>query len=154
MATVNLTAGNAVENSRDSNTFAVTVTVNVLAAQNAKGSTLATGDVLQLLTVPTGYAVDFVGINVTTAVTGASVFTVSLGDGSTTALWTSAHAATATGAGDASTAGAVSFNFVAAGGTINATLGTVTGTPTGGVFTVTATLTRVVPATNSGTPTF
>lgn len=155
MATVNLTSSlNAVDDSRAAYSVLLTVPVNVLAAQTAKGSTLATGDVLQVYAIPAGYVVDFCVLNVTTAVTGSSTFTVSLGDGSTATLWTSAVSALSTGASTASTAGAVSLQYANAAGFVNATLGTVTGAPTGGVFTVTIGLNRVVQATNAGTPTF
>lgn len=155
MATVDLTGSiNAYNNSRAASDYSITVSVNVLAAQTAKGSTLATGDVLRVIEVPTGFAVDFVALNVTTAVTGSSAFTISLGDGTTAALWTSAVSALATGAATASTAGAVSLVYVPSGGYVNATLGTVTGAPTAGVFTVTATLKPLTQATNAGTPTF
>ena len=80
MATVTtLVGGKTAGRTAGSVPYLVDTTIDLAAAATAKGSALAANDVIEAISVPTNTAIMAAGIEVITAATGGTAFSVDLG---------------------------------------------------------------------------
>jgi len=105
MATVSSLAGGATAGrTAGSVPYLVSVDIDLAAAATAKGSALATNDVIEAISVPTNTAIMAAGVEVTTAPSGGTAFSVDLGvTGGDVDAFVDGFTVTASSAGDYAT---------------------------------------------------